>query len=153
MRAIAILVFLPFVVASTNARSVGVWCTDQPNLAALPTVGGVGNNQYSSFRDISLASKSGDVASNSVKLGFLIYITTFHGLPNAVSSIDICHRDDRSFPSGTLTLTNAGKPFVSGLQPGTFTSVRLPCANLRRRCSNIIPSIQSKRRTIIAFRT
>jgi hypothetical protein len=84
-------------IALSSGSAWADWCFDpdlatKPKIADMPTAG-TSDSRYSSFRGISLASKSGDVAANTLKIGFQIYITTFINPPDAVSSIDICRGD------------------------------------------------------------
>src|SRR5439155_15544169 len=94
MRALAITAYLLLALAPANAWAGGASCDDpdlvtKPTIAAMPAAGAAGD-RYSSFRGISLGSKPGDVAANSLEIGLPIYITTFIDPPDTVASIDIC---------------------------------------------------------------
>jgi hypothetical protein len=98
MRAFAALALLLLAFSSTEAwGGRGDWCFDpdlstKPRISDLPSAGAAAD-PYSSFKGISLGSKSGDVAANSLKIGFTVYLTTFLNPRTAVASIDICRGD------------------------------------------------------------
>src|SRR5262245_29026953 len=95
MRALAAFLLLLF--SSTGACARPDCCLDselavKPKLAGMPIAGPAAAG-FSSFKGIGLRSKSGDVAANSLKIGFTIYMTTFVDPSDGVASIDICRGD------------------------------------------------------------
>jgi hypothetical protein len=121
MRAVAVSAVILVAFWPTDEGRAGTWCFDpdlalKPKIADLPTTGIV-DSRHSSFRGISLASKSGDVAANSLKLGMTIYMTTFVNAAHAVSAIDICRGNDMV---GRIDFDAQGQTLRMTLHAGYF---------------------------------